>query len=224
MLVAIIPRYPGIRVLFHDHKDFRGTSLDGLWNRNQDCGKEWTFYRDFAVFCITDSGPLTVLVEGKLPSKLGRLELVGGNLNKVPTEALLADCRSGPEFDPPRLCAIQYLAGILELRSFWLQCKANPTRFYDVLCDIYETILQLIQDTEVDVADEDCLLIPWLPAARNALDVLACTALDGLLVLDSLDCLPRCPPQLPNIVVFFMSLRSCFVRQLHLAISCTSEH
>ncbi|KAJ7485576.1 hypothetical protein FB451DRAFT_1363458, partial [Mycena latifolia] len=69
MLVAIIPRYPGIR----------------------DCGTEWIFYRDFAVFCITDSGPLTVLVEGKLPSKLGRLELVGGNLSTVPTEALLAD-------------------------------------------------------------------------------------------------------------------------------------
>ncbi|KAJ7467209.1 hypothetical protein FB451DRAFT_1260509 [Mycena latifolia] len=206
MLVAIIPRYPGIRALFHDHKDFRNAPLSHLWKRDQDCGKEWIFYRDLVIFCISE-GPLTFLVEGTLPSKLGRLELVAGNLNKVPVEALLAHCRSGPEFDPPRLCAIRYLSGILEVRSFWLQGKDDPTRFYDVLCDIYETILQLIQDTEMDVADGDSPLIPWLTAARDALDLFACAALEGLLLLDHhkcLDSLPRCPPQLPMVVSLIM--------------------
>ncbi|KAJ7467202.1 hypothetical protein FB451DRAFT_1561079 [Mycena latifolia] len=199
MLVAIIPRYPGLRVLFYDHKDFRDASLshpEHLWKRDQDCGREWTFYRDFVVFCISE-GPLTVLVEGRLPSELGRLELMDGSLNKVPAESLLA---YWPEFDPPRLCAIRYLAGILELRSFWLQGKDNPTRLYDILSEICETTLQLIQDTEIDVAHENYSLIPWLSAACHALDVLACTALDGLLLLDSLNCLPCCPPQLPTIV------------------------
>ncbi|KAJ7467205.1 hypothetical protein FB451DRAFT_1260485 [Mycena latifolia] len=62
-------------------------------------------------------------------------------------------------------------------------------------------MLQLLQDTEIDVKDKDYSLVPWLSAACNALDILACAALDGLLLLDSLNCLPRCPPPLPKILL-----------------------
>ncbi|KAJ7661688.1 hypothetical protein B0H17DRAFT_323020 [Mycena rosella] len=61
-------------------------------------------------------------------------------------------------------------------------------------------MLKLIEDAEIDMPDEDCLLLPWLSAARDGLDILACFALDGLLLLESIGCFPHCPPQLPKII------------------------
>ncbi|KAF8803961.1 hypothetical protein BYT27DRAFT_6703919 [Phlegmacium glaucopus] len=98
MLVAVITRYPGIRRLFYHPKD-SGQALSTFkehWTRaHQDCGDRWNFYRDYSLYCLSDS-ELTALVEKKLPSELGRLELqvVEDDWNKIPIEKLLSFCWS----------------------------------------------------------------------------------------------------------------------------------
>jgi len=102
ILVAVVTRYPGIRRLFHHPKYSKTVSplaassshFKNLWNRpHQQCGEEWTFYRDFAIYCLTD-GPLTTLVESVLPSKFGQLKLLeSDDWNKDPIEILCSFCR-----------------------------------------------------------------------------------------------------------------------------------
>jgi len=105
VLVTVITRYPGIRCLFHNLKSFKMASpplvashFQDLWNRPEPCDEEWTFYRDFAVYCLGDSGLPTKLVESKLPSEFGKLESLEKTLNKDPIEILLSFCRSVTEW------------------------------------------------------------------------------------------------------------------------------
>ena len=81
----------------------------------------------------------------------------------------------------------------------------DQKRFAEIMIALCQSILKLLQDTERSEADVDidlrgdCPL--WMPAARDAADVLAAATLDGLLRLHRLDRVPSpCPPQLLNIV------------------------
>ncbi|KAJ7120578.1 hypothetical protein C8R43DRAFT_1034182 [Mycena crocata] len=137
ILTAIITRYPGIRRVLYNDKAIRktlakDTSLESIWRRShQPCGEEWELYRQLAVFCISNSA-LTELVEDGRPSELVRMEL-DDTLSKVPIESLQGFCRSGPDFDPSRLAAIQYLAGILELPAMLVQAREYPSRLSEIL-------------------------------------------------------------------------------------------
>lgn len=100
ILVRVITQYPGIRILFHRPKGSKmvlppaASDFENLWNRpHTNCGKEWIFYRDFAIYCLTDS-PLTKLVESELPSKFSQLKSLGANSTKDPVESLLSFCGS----------------------------------------------------------------------------------------------------------------------------------
>jgi len=64
-----------------------------MWARphQPECGEEWSFYRDFAVYCLSE-GDLTRLVESELPSEIGQLNPLENNLNRVPVEILLSFC------------------------------------------------------------------------------------------------------------------------------------
>ncbi|KAF7355821.1 hypothetical protein MVEN_00910300 [Mycena venus] len=213
ILVAMITRYPGIRRLLHTHQDLRrelatDPSLSSAWKRPyQSCGEEWTFYRNFAVFCISDNAfESTKLMEAELPSTLSRVKLEG-NLNKVPIEILLGHSRCGPEFHLSRLCAIRYLAGILELPSFWGRFSSNAStkrerkRFLDVLSELCSTILGLIQDTEGNGADMSVDFSPSTIAGRSAVDILSYSMLNGLLRLRNFNNLPPCVPAALPVVV-----------------------
>jgi len=223
ILVSVITRYPGIRRLFCYRKDSRKAPASNppfkdLWTREyQDCGEKWTFYRDFAIFCISKS-ELTELVENELPSKLGCLEVGEGSWNNGPMETLLALCRTIPEFNFSKLCAIHYLTGILELPSFWLKGANTPKRLFHILSSLCAIILQLIQDTEivdVNVTPENEPF--WMSAARNAVDIFAGATLEGLLHLYRRNLLTRYPPQLPEIVSHFLrdTMQRCFPMSSH---------
>ncbi|KAF7333883.1 Non-specific serine/threonine protein kinase [Mycena venus] len=162
ILIAMITRYPGLRRHFCDHKDLRnsenqsGTDFENLWRRHlQSCGEEWNFYRELAAFCISEND-LAKLVEADKPSEVAVVKLEEGNLNKVPIETLLGWCRSGPEFEPPRICAIHHLGGILALPSFWQKGRSDEERFLVVLSDI-----------SVDVCCPQCDIITLLMSGEN---------------------------------------------------------
>lgn len=111
----------------------------------------------------------------------------------------------GPGFESSRLCAIRYLAGILELPRFWSGGNTHPERFFDILSNLCNTLLRLIQDTEGNLADGALDSSSSMSAARQVVDILSCVTFDGLLRLPRLNIpLPDCPVQLPTIIVMFM--------------------
>ncbi|KAJ7799138.1 hypothetical protein B0H14DRAFT_1710966 [Mycena olivaceomarginata] len=225
ILVAMITRYPGIRRTLHADKDLRrasatDSSLISVWNRpHQDCGEEWGFYRDFAVFCISDTAfKLTQLVETGPPSHLSRITLKSLS-DKVPIEELLGHAGDGPEFQFSRLCAIRYLAGILELPSFWGNFPSNTLanderqRFLDVLAKLCTTILQLLEDSGGNAADTSVGLSPSMDAGRRAVEAISCSLLFGLCRLRDLNNLPpHGPASLRQIITMLLRDRKNFDR------------
>ncbi|KAJ7135943.1 hypothetical protein C8R44DRAFT_976684 [Mycena epipterygia] len=217
ILVSIITRYPGLRRCLADHKDLRNISeqdLENIWKREvQSCGEEWTFYRDFAAFCISESD-LAKLVEAEKPSQLALVRLEGDTLNKVPIETLLGCCRDGPTFEPARMCAIQYLGEILALPSFWQKGGPDETRFFVVLSDVCRTMFQLLDDTQPNAADSSIDISPSISAARKALDSVCTVTFNGLLRLNETNCLPRhSPDRLPDIISRLINeddMKACF--------------
>ncbi|KAJ7745621.1 hypothetical protein B0H14DRAFT_3897477 [Mycena olivaceomarginata] len=236
ILAAIITRYPGIRRPLHAHKDLgkasaTDPSLSSIWKRpHTSCDDEWIFYRNFAAFCISNNAfELTKLVEDEPPSRLSRVKL-DGNLNKVPIETLLGHSRSGPEFHLSRLCAIRYLAGILELPSFWRCFPPNPSaerernRFLDVLSDLCNAIIELIGDTEENAADMSVVFSPSMVAGRMAVDVLSCSVLNGLLRLRDLNNLPpRGPASLPKLLSLLLRESKTFPKAFEHALRVRAE-
>ena|SRR5882762_522030 len=93
ILVALIPRYPGIRRLFCHPKDSEQllSTLKEHWTpEHQDCGDGWTFYRDYALHCLSNTGELTDLVEKIIPSELGCL--LKESVARVPTQLESRNC------------------------------------------------------------------------------------------------------------------------------------
>ncbi|KAJ7657268.1 hypothetical protein DFH06DRAFT_1473256 [Mycena polygramma] len=92
ILITVITRYPGLRRLFYRHKNSKESSANdsqfsSRWKRPyQSCDDVWTFYMEFALFCISESD-LTQLVEAEPPSKLSRI--IEGGDTWVPIETLL---------------------------------------------------------------------------------------------------------------------------------------
>ncbi|KAJ7803131.1 hypothetical protein B0H14DRAFT_2463894 [Mycena olivaceomarginata] len=208
VLVTVITRYPGIRRMFQTHKDLKKASakdllFNSLWTRpDQSCGDEWNFYRGFAVFCISETA-LTRLMEAEPPSMLSRVDL-DGTLNNVPIEELLGHAKDGPHFEPPRICAIQYLAGVFELPNFWKRFPPHNSldcnRPSDVLSALCDTIHLLLDDTTDNAGALSVDLSPSRLAAQMAVDLLACSMLNGLVRLRDLQNLPQCPNKLPEII------------------------
>ncbi|KAF7351847.1 WD-REPEATS-REGION domain-containing protein [Mycena venus] len=225
ILVTMITRYPGIRCTLRADKDLKKASatdpfLSSVWKRPYHSGgAAWSFYRDFAVFCISDNAfEFTQLLEAEPPGDRSCLTLE--NLSeKVLVEKLLGHARDGPEFHLSRLCAIRYLAGILELPSFWRRFPSEPCaerdrqRFLDVLSELCRTILQLLEDVGRDAADMSVDSSPSMDAGRMAVEVLCCSVLNGLLRLRDLNNLPpRRPTSLSQIVSTLLSDRKRFDR------------
>ncbi|KAJ6517456.1 hypothetical protein C8R47DRAFT_253815 [Mycena vitilis] len=244
IVVAVITRYPGVRCVFHSYKDLKKASRTDppfhlLWSRpHQTCDEEWNFYRNFALFCISES-TLTSLVEAEPPSKLSR---IGSNEHDtwVPIESLLGYSSDGPEFQFPRLCAVLYLAGILELPGFWRRLPARaldteriepalepgPERqiFFDVLRKLCNTVLVLINDTGVNKADNSVASSSAVGFARYAVDLLACSTLNGVHRLHQARNLHPCPQELPKItqdIVSAVLSYDSFVRARTLAPAIT---
>lgn len=119
-------------------------------------------------------------------------------------------CSSDSRLDFEKLCGIHYLAAILELPKFWRLKTENGIdtgkRHLDFLSRLCETIFQLMQDTELEFAN-DCggYSPPLWTSARHAVDILALATFDGFLRLHDLykEHSP-CPPQLSRIVSFLI--------------------
>ncbi|KAJ7440310.1 hypothetical protein B0H11DRAFT_2292982, partial [Mycena galericulata] len=230
ILVAMITRYPGVRRTLHADKELRRVSatdpsLCSVWKRpHQDCGEEWSFYRDFVVFCMSnDAFQLTKLVETEPPHRLSRITLANQS-DKVPIEELLGHAGDGPEFHFSRLCAIRYLAGILEFPSFWqgfpsdTRAKRERQRFLDVLSGLCTTILQLLEDSGGNAADMSVGPSPSMNAGRTAVEVLSRSLLYGLCRLRNLNNLPpRAPASLRQIVSILLRDQKSFERAFELA-------
>jgi len=115
-------------------------------------------------------------------------------------------CSADSQLDHEKLCAIRYLASILELPKFWrpqIEEGINiEKRLFDFLSCLCETIIQLIRDTEPSSGDDrEVDLSPLWTCARGAVDILAFATFGGFLQLHRLDeKLPSCPSQLARIV------------------------
>jgi len=127
-----------------------------------------------------------------------------------------SDVLTGPLYstDSPlnteKLCAIRYLAGILELPKFWrLKTEERidiEKRLFGFLSRLCETNFQLIRDTEPSGSghSEDDPSPLWT-SARSAVDILAFTTFSGFLQLHGLyEELPPCPSQLPSMVTLLI--------------------
>jgi len=121
-------------------------------------------------------------------------------------------CSADSPLNPEKLCAIRYLAGILELPKLW-RLKSEEgivirvwKRLFGFLSRLCETIFQLIQDMEPSGADDsEGDSSPLWTSARCAVDILAFATFGGFLQLHGLDEeLPLCPSRLPSIVSFLI--------------------
>jgi len=111
-------------------------------------------------------------------------------------------CSDDLQLDHQKLCAIRYLAGVLELPKFWsLKTEGADTgkRLFDFLSRLCKGILRLIQDTEPNGAEDEPS--PHLTSARDAVDTLACATFSGFIWLhEDGEELPPYPSQLLNLV------------------------
>jgi len=107
--------------------------------------------------------------------------------------------------DFQKVCAIRYLAGVLELPKFW-KLKTEEGNigerlfgFLSLLCD---TIFQLIRDTKPSGKDDSEDESPLWTSARFSVDILAFVTFGGFLQLHNLrEELPHCPLHwLPSIL------------------------
>ncbi|KAJ6510330.1 hypothetical protein C8R45DRAFT_963762 [Mycena sanguinolenta] len=193
ILVALITRYPGLRRALRDCKHLKKASqtdpsFKKLWKPRYDfdAGEDWEFHRNFVAFCLSDldhdsKNVLIKLVETGPPSQLGRVEFEQGTLNPVPIEILVGVSRSGPDFDFPRISAIRYLAGILELPMFWDKGSTELDRVSAIFSELCRTIHQLLDDTKIDVNQTSFASSPSMAAACEAVDILCRATFKALL-------------------------------------------
>jgi len=112
-------------------------------------------------------------------------------------------CSDDLQLDHQKVCAIRYLAGILELPKSWrLKTEEGVDagkRLFGFLSRLCEAILHLIQDTVPNGAENEPS--PHFTSARDAIDILACATFTGFIRLHEGDEeLPPYPSQLPNLV------------------------
>ncbi|KAF7361185.1 hypothetical protein MSAN_01150400 [Mycena sanguinolenta] len=193
ILVALITRYPGFRRMLWDCESLKkasrtDSSFKKLWKPKHDflASEDWVFHRNFVVFCLSDldngsENDLSKLVETGPPSGLGRVGCDDGTMNKVPIETLLGVSRLGPDFDFPRICAIRYLAGILELPTFWENGSTEPGRVSAIFSELCRTIIDLLNDTGRHADQTSFTSSLSMTAAREAVDILSYATFKALL-------------------------------------------
>ncbi|KAF7346293.1 hypothetical protein MSAN_01856600 [Mycena sanguinolenta] len=226
ILVTLITRYPGVRRALRDCESLKKASLSdpsfkNLWKPKYDfaASEDWIFHRNFVVFCLSDlhndsQNDLSDLVEVERPSQLGRVKCEKGTLNKVLIETLLGVSRLGPDFDFPRICAIRYLAGILELPRFW--GSTEPDCFSAIFSGLCRTILDLLNDTGRHVGQTSFTSSPSMAAAREAVDILLRATFKALLNI-------RNPLSYPDLLVEIIdmllqeNMSTCFPRAFNKA-------
>ena len=122
-------------------------------------------------------------------------------------------CSADSTLSHEKLCAIRYLAGILELPKIWrLETEERidiRKRLFDFLSQLCETIFQLIQDTAPSGSDDseesEDGPSPFWTSARSAVDILAFATFGGFLQLHDLgEKLPTYPSQFTSIVTFLI--------------------
>ncbi|KAJ7104898.1 hypothetical protein C8R44DRAFT_746155 [Mycena epipterygia] len=118
-LVALTTRYPGLRRIFLKNTGAPTDDVAVLWDRPGDvCGLHWQFHRDFAAACMADLD-ISSMVEDIPIQSLGSILDQCTGLSIIERLLVASDCEGSLAFS--RFIAIRYLAGILDLPSFWLQ-------------------------------------------------------------------------------------------------------
>ncbi|KAJ7284461.1 hypothetical protein C8J57DRAFT_1669536 [Mycena rebaudengoi] len=139
-IIMLTTRYPGIRRLFLGSKHIQrvGASEETilkLWNRaGEYCGQGWYFMLQLAAACLADQD-ISAMVEDSPPRAAASVE---NDLSMVERLLVASDC--------------EYLGGILELPSFWLQ----EGRVHEaVVKKIFRRTTGILQDLGIDSAGED---------------------------------------------------------------------
>ena len=152
------------------------------------------------------------LMESKLPSNLSQLNMLEDNLHKDPVESLLLFCGSVTELDwiyflclPDscsqssmlnfeKVCAICYLAGILELPKFWrLKAKEGidiGKQLFGFFSLLYDNIFQLIQDMMPSGVDDSEDESPHWTSACFAVNTLASISSDSIVLVKHFPLVP----------------------------------
>ncbi|KAF7307507.1 hypothetical protein MIND_00545200 [Mycena indigotica] len=155
-IVDVATRYPGLRHFFLEtHIVPSPVSVDGLcafW-KPQHClspedAKEFDFVVKLTATCLAD-GNIAILVEAN-PRQNPRIE--GCNTGLTVVEFLLVTLWSRTLAEPSVSLSVRYLAGILELKSFWLQ--SGPI-FDDVLRKVNEHVCQMLEDLDIKQQAQD---------------------------------------------------------------------
>ncbi|KAF7978946.1 hypothetical protein HWV62_44167 [Athelia sp. TMB] len=164
-IVRATTRYIGLRRFFIAHFSSpqmpRPSQADitRLWRHDSVRGdQEWDFFLEYAAYCLAGPDEITAVVESLLPSSFGSLE------SGLCVSNRLLNCIS-------TLAAVRYLAGILELPSFWQHWISNDLHsISDALCNIN---IRLLEDLATDCEERKLVLIDDLmaldPEGINAL-------------------------------------------------------
>ncbi|KAJ7115337.1 hypothetical protein C8R44DRAFT_739924 [Mycena epipterygia] len=163
-LVALITRYPGLWRLFRNSKHIQPVensevAISCLWDRAGDpCSSQWGFYRDFASGCVADNDISSIV--GNYPMS----DFSGGQGGLTVIERLLIAADS------------QYLGGILELPSFWIQ---TGSIYEAVIKKLFSTLAVLLKDIGVDSMDVSDSVYT-MKSDPEGLDILSEAVLAGL--------------------------------------------
>ncbi|KZP05684.1 hypothetical protein FIBSPDRAFT_344165 [Athelia psychrophila] len=154
-IVMLTTRYIGLRLLFVEQLPFKDGAqqpskhdIVDAWRHGSSGEPEWEFWLQFAAYCLASPDEITVAVETLKPSNFGCFEggqCISERLSHWISSAFAANEES-------RLIAVRYLAGILELPSFWdFRIKNDLHSASDVLCLV---CIRLLEDLAVECREQ----------------------------------------------------------------------
>ncbi|KAJ7753328.1 hypothetical protein DFH07DRAFT_511330 [Mycena maculata] len=183
-IVTIITRYPVTRTLLLKSKHLgrkrtNEETIAALWARSDDSHpREWSFYCNLAATCLAETDISGILAN--IPCRsLGSIQTESGALSVI--ERLLVALECGVVLTVSGALVVKYLAGILEMPTFWLGGELACITIFKKLLG---RLILLMKDLGID--SEESLLGDTI-FDNEGIDSLACSILTGVLGWSTVD-------------------------------------
>ncbi|KAF8178883.1 hypothetical protein K438DRAFT_1262063 [Mycena galopus ATCC 62051] len=175
-IVDLVTLLPGLRVLFLQTKVLDNATvltINSVWDRPAGApDKDWSFWQILAATCLTDTR-ISIILEG---SSIADLSHCRPEILSVIEKLLIEhDCCGSSEYSSA-LC-IRYLAGVLDLREFWLDLGSIHAY---VANKLFRLGAQVLNDIGADIPALGVIAEPEAAFDYDGVDFLAQTLLEGL--------------------------------------------
>ncbi|KAF7345420.1 hypothetical protein MVEN_01560000 [Mycena venus] len=152
-IVTIVTRYHGTRALFLKSKHLRAGNTEAVisatWARSDDMQPcDWDFHCKLAAVCLSEKEISTIL--GNISAgQLGFIDIESGQLSVIEHLLIELDRRMNSTSE---VLARRYLAGILDLPTFWQQSGPIHARAFSKILDY---VVCLLNDLELDSGEDE---------------------------------------------------------------------